>query len=180
MCDGVFGLALGRHSDAKGFVRPTAGEAGFHAAPPGRAPLTGLTVEHGVGVRTSRPVILNGSMRTFFGGVIGAAVHTTGSLSKYGLWASEMRTTANVDRAATGHLPRFLRSVLNRPSHQVRREMASGERFSELSTTGQSTGLPQKPQETCHSARRSIGRRARLVWELAEEVRPDTIGLCAP
>ena len=57
--------------------------------------------------------------------------------------------------------------------------MASGERFSPVSASWQSTGQPRKPQETCHSARRSVRRRARLVWELAEEVRPDTNGLKA-
>ena len=56
--------------------------------------------------------------------------------------------------------------------------MASGERFSGFSGSGLSTGLPRKPQQTCHSARRSVWRRARLVWELAEEVRPDANGLC--
>ena len=57
--------------------------------------------------------------------------------------------------------------------------MASGERFSVFSRPGQSTGLPQKPQETCHSARRWVRRRAWLVCELAEGVRPDTNGLKA-
>lgn len=70
-------------------------------------------------------------------------------------------------------------SVLKRPSQQVRRELASGERFSGVSGPGQSTGLPRKAQETCHSARRPVRRRALLVWELAEEVRPDTNGLKA-
>jgi len=57
--------------------------------------------------------------------------------------------------------------------------MASGERFSGFSASGQSTGLPQKTQETCHSARRPIRRRAWLACELAEEVRPGTSGLQA-
>ncbi len=92
------------------------------------------------------------------------------SLSKYGFRASGVRTRASADRAETGLLPRFLSSVLNRPSQEVRRELASGERFSAVSAPGQSTGLPRKPQETCHSARRSVRRRARLVWELAERV----------
>jgi len=48
--------------------------------------------------------------------------------------------------------------------------MASGERFSGVSGPGQSTGLLRKPQETCHSARHLVRRRAWLVWELAEEV----------
>ena len=48
--------------------------------------------------------------------------------------------------------------------------MAFGERISAVSVPGQSTGLPRKPQETCHSARRSVWRRVRLVWELAERV----------
>lgn len=60
---------------------------------------------------------------------------------------------------------------------EVRREVAFGERFAAVSVPGQSTGVPQKPQETCHSAQRSVRRRARLVWELAEEVRLGTGGL---
>lgn len=101
------------------------------------------------------------------------------SLSKYGFRASGVRTRASVHRAETGFLPRFLSSVLKRPSQEVRRELASGERFSAVSAPGQSTGLPRIPQETCHSARRSVWRRVRLVWELAEEVRPDANGRCS-
>ena len=47
---------------------------------------------------------------------------------------------------------------------EVRRELASGERFVAVSAPGQPIGLPRTPQETCHSARRSVRRRARLVW----------------
>lgn len=36
-----------------------------------------------------------------------------------------------------------------------------------------------KTQGSCHSARWSVWRRERLVWELADEVRPDTNGLKA-
>ena len=57
--------------------------------------------------------------------------------------------------------------------------MASGEWFSGFFAPGQSTGMPQKPQETCHSARWLVRRRARLVCELAERVVPDTNGLQA-
>ncbi len=64
------------------------------------------------------------------------------SLSQYGFRASGVRTTANADRAEAGHLPRFLSSVLNRPSQQLRRELASGERFSPVSAPGQSTVMP--------------------------------------
>ena len=92
------------------------------------------------------------------------------SLSKYGFRASGVRTGESAHRAETGLLPTFLRSVLKRPSQEVRRELASGERFSGFSGPGQSTGLPRKPQETCHSAGRWVGRRVRLVWELAERV----------
>jgi len=99
------------------------------------------------------------------------------SLSKYGFRASGVRTGASADRAETGLRPRFLSSVPKRPSQEVRRELASRERFSAVSATGQSTGLPRKPQETCHSARRPVRRRARLVWELADRVRPDSNGL---
>ena len=102
------------------------------------------------------------------------------SLSKYGFRASGVRTRASADRAETGLLPRFLRSVLKRPSQEVRRERASGEQFLGFSAQGQSTGLPRKPQETCHSARRLVRWRVRLVWELAEEVPPDMNGRWAP
>ena len=98
------------------------------------------------------------------------------SLSKYGLRASGVRTSASADRAETGFLPRFLRSVLERPSQEVRRELASGERFPAVSASCQSTGPRRNPQETCHSARRLVRRRARLVWELAEGVHPDSNG----
>jgi len=101
------------------------------------------------------------------------------SLSKYGFRANGVRTRASVDHAETGRLPRFLSSVLNWPSQEVRRELASGERFSGFSRPGQSTGLPQKPQETCHSALCRVWKRVWLVYELAEEVRPDTNGLQA-
>ena len=92
------------------------------------------------------------------------------SLSKYRFRASGVRTTASAHRAETGLLPRFLSSVPKRPSQEVRRERASRERFSAFSAPGQSTGLSRKPQETCHSARRPVGRRVRLVWELADGV----------
>ena len=98
------------------------------------------------------------------------------SLSKYGFRASGVRTGASADRAETGILPSFLRSVLKRPSQEVRRELASGERFPAVSASCQSTGPRRNPQETCHSARRLVRRRARLVWELAEGVHPDSNG----
>ena len=98
-------------------------------------------------------------------------------LSKYGFRASEVRTRASVDRAETGLLHGFLSSVPKRPSQEVQRKMASGERFLPVSAPRQSTGLPQKPQETCHSAWCRVWRRVWLVYELAEEVRPDTNGL---
>ncbi len=55
---------------------------------------------------------------------------------KYGFRASGVRTTASASRAETGLLPRFLSSVLKRPSQEVRRELASGERFSAVSASG--------------------------------------------
>ncbi len=100
------------------------------------------------------------------------------SLSKYGFRASGVRTGESAHRAETGLLPTFLRSVQKRPSQEVRRDLASGERFSGFPAPGQSTGLPRKPQETCRSARRSVRRRARLVWELADRVGFEpTVGL---
>ena len=62
-------------------------------------------------------------------------------LSKYGFRASGVRSTASADRAETGLLPRFLSSVLKRPSQEVRRDLASGERFPVVSALSQSTGL---------------------------------------
>jgi hypothetical protein len=91
------------------------------------------------------------------------------SLSKYGFRASGVRTGASTDRAETSLLPGFSNFVLKRPSQKVRREWASGKRIPAVSAPGQSTGLSRKPQETCHSARRSVRRRARLAWELAEQ-----------
>jgi hypothetical protein len=99
---------------------------------------------------------------------------TADSRAKYGFRASGVRTSANADRAETGRLPGLLSSVLNRPSQQVRRDLASGERFPAVAARGRSAGPPGKPQETCHSARRSVRRRARRVWELAEGVRLDS------
>jgi hypothetical protein len=93
---------------------------------------------------------------------------------KDGFRASGVRTIANADRAETGLLPGFLSSVPNRPSQEVRRELAFGERFPAVSEPGQSTGLPRKPQDTCHSARRPVRRRVQLVWGLAEGVRLDS------
>ncbi len=92
------------------------------------------------------------------------------SLPKYGFRASGIRTGVSAERAETGLLPRFLSAVLKRPSQEVRREMAYGERFSAFSAPRQSTGRLRKPQETCHSARRWVRRRARLVLELADGV----------
>ena len=85
-----------------------------------------------------------------------------------------MQTTASIGRAQTGLMPWFLGSVLNRPSQQVRRECASEERFSAACGSGQSTGLPRKAREPCHSARRSVRRRAERSRKLAEGVRLGT------
>jgi hypothetical protein len=71
----------------------------------------------------------------------------------------------------------FLSSALKRPSQEVRRETPPVERMPAVSAAGQSTGLPRKPQATCTSAGRSVWRRTRLAWKLAEEVRPVTSGL---
>lgn len=82
-----------------------------------------------------------------------------------------MRTIANADRAETGHLPGLLRSVLNRPSQEAGRELASGERFWPVSAPGQSMGLPRKPRDPCASRRECRKWRARRPRELAEGVR---------
>lgn len=86
--------------------------------------------------------------------------------------ASGIRNQAGPGRAETDLLLMFSSSVPNQPSQEVRRAMASGERFPVVSAPGQSTGLPRKPEETCHSARRSVCRRAGRARELAERVRP--------
>ena len=110
--------------------------------------------------------------RGFFlgAGMIRPAGRTKCSLSNFGFRASGVRTGTSADRAETGLLPRFLSSVPNRQSQEVRRERVSRERFSVFSASGQSTGLSLKPQETCHSVRRPVRRRARLAWELAVRV----------
>lgn len=66
-----------------------------------------------------------------------------------------------------------MKSVLNRPSQQLRRELALRERFWGFSGRSQSTGPPQKPQESCHPAGGSDGRREWITLKLAEEVHPD-------
>ena len=66
-----------------------------------------------------------------------------------------------------------MKSVLNRPSQQVRRELALGERFLGFSGRSRSTGPSQKPQESCHPAGGSDGRRERITLNLADGVRPD-------
>lgn len=106
-----------------------------------------------------------------------AALDEAVRAGNHGFRASGMRIRAGDDRAEIGLLPRFLNSVLNRPSQQVRRELASGERFSAVSASGQSIDPPGEPQKTCHLARRSVYRRAARLWELAEEVRLGTCGL---
>jgi hypothetical protein len=116
------------------------------------------------------------------GGLVGMAIavecwtlvnsRTCGSRSKYGFRASGVRTEASANCAESGLLPRLLSSVLKRPSRAARRELVSGERLSAVSASGQSTGRPPKRQETCHSARRQVRRRVRLVMELAERWKP--------
>ena len=55
------------------------------------------------------------------------ARRTSGSRSKYGFQASWVRIRASAHGAETGLTLRFPSSVLNRPSQEVRRELASGE-----------------------------------------------------
>jgi hypothetical protein len=62
--------------------------------------------------------------------------HTFGSPSKYGFRASGLRTRAQTECAESGLQQRFSSSVLNRPSQQVRRELASGERFPAVAAPG--------------------------------------------
>ena len=64
------------------------------------------------------------------------------SLTEYGFGASGVRTRASAGRAETRLLPRFLRSVLNRPSQQVQRGLAAVERFSAPSSIPQASILP--------------------------------------
>jgi hypothetical protein len=67
--------------------------------------------------------------------------------------------------------------VLNRPSQQVWRELALGERFLGFSRLGRSTGPPQKPQESCHPAGGSGERREWITLKLAERVGLESKGL---
>ena len=66
-----------------------------------------------------------------------------------------------------------MNSVLNRPSQQVRRELALRERLWGFSVRSRSIGPSQKPQEPCHPAGGSDGRRERITLKLAEGVHPD-------
>jgi hypothetical protein len=72
-----------------------------------------------------------------------------------------------------------MKSVLNRPSQQLRRELALRERFWGFSGQSRSTGPPQKPQESCHRAGGTDGRREMITLKLAEEARSDANGLWA-
>jgi hypothetical protein len=104
---------------------------------------------------------------------------TTGSIFKYGFRASTIRTTPHLRHTIIQLSQQLKTSVLNRPSQQVRRELAVGERFSRFSRLGRSIGASQKPQESCQRAGGSGGRRERITLKLAEEVRRDTNGLKA-
>jgi hypothetical protein len=84
------------------------------------------------------------------GGWSRAAGRMKCSLLEYGFRESGFRTGATAERAEFRLFPRFLSSARNQRSPEVRRELASGERFSAISAPDQATGLPQKPQETCH------------------------------
>jgi hypothetical protein len=93
------------------------------------------------------------------------------SVSKYGFRASGVRTRASADPAETGFLPKFLSSVLNRPSQEVRRELASGKRFLPVAASGQSTGLPEHSRKPANQrGGRSGGERGsyrnwRMGWD---------------
>lgn len=162
------------HSTGNGSI--TAGSV----IPPGCRPLRMASTMPGAsGVRCNCPASIAFSILTVLGGrprTEKAAPSAAGwvrrrqllvavpecSLSKYGFQASGVRTTAGADRAEIDLVFWFLSSVLNCPSQEVRRETASGERFSPVSTFRQSTGLPQKPQEICNAARGNLQRSEAL------------------
>jgi hypothetical protein len=58
-----------------------------------------------------------------------------------------MRTTPQFRHTKFKPFQQLKASVLNRPSQQVRRELALGESFSNFSCSSRSIGPPQKPNE---------------------------------
>jgi hypothetical protein len=91
------------------------------------------------------------------------------SLIQYGSQAGLLLTTPHFRHTKFKPFQQLTASVLNRPSQQVRRELALGERFSGFSRPGRSTGPPQKPQESCHSEGGSGGRREGFTLKLADK-----------
>ena len=94
----------------------------------------------------------------------------SGSQIQYGSQASVLLTTPHFRHTKFKPFQRLKTSVLNRPSQQVRRELALGERFSGFSRPGRSTGPPQKPQESCQTAGGSGMGRERITLKLADGV----------
>ena len=84
-----------------------------------------------------------------------------------------MLTTPHFRHTKLSLFQQLTTSVLNQPSQQVRRELALRERFWGFSQLGRSTGPPQKPQESYHTAGGSGGRRERITLKLAEGMYPD-------
>ena len=72
------------------------------------------------------------------------SIRTFGLLTQYGSQASLLLTTPHFRHIIFQPFQQLKTSVLNRPSQQVRRELALGEQFSGFSRLGQSTGLSQK------------------------------------
>ena len=78
-----------------------------------------------------------------------------------------MRTEPHFGHAVFPSFQQLKTSVLHRPSQQVRRELAAGERFSGGCRLSRSTGKPRKPQESCERAGGSGGGRVRALWRMA-------------
>jgi hypothetical protein len=98
------------------------------------------------------------------------SIRTFGLLTQYGSQASLLLTTPHFRHIEISLFQRLKTSVLNRPSQQLRRELALRERFWGFSGRSRSTGPPQKPQESCHPAGGSGGRRERITLKLADGV----------
>lgn len=94
---------------------------------------------------------------------------TAVSQIQYGSQASSLLTTPHFRHTIIQLSQRFTTSVLNRPSQQVRRELALGERFPGFSRPGRSIGPRQKPQESCQRAGGSGMGRERITLKLADQ-----------
>ena len=95
-------------------------------------------------------------------GTKAAIGHVLFSLIQYGSQASAIRTALHFRHSKFYQFQWLMKSVLNRPSQQLWRELALRERIWGYSGRSRSTGPSQKPQESCHPAGGSDGRAERV------------------